>query len=117
MKKVPIEVDSVEPHRRGKIYRMRIGGKVVKILVTFHCLKRMEKWDIDINDLLGTLLFPEEVLKGHFDRYIAHKRSGDHIIRTVYEYESEVPIVLTVYFPYASRYYQGGKTYEDKILT
>jgi len=117
VKKVRVKVNSIELHWRGKVYHVRINGKVVKILVTFHCLKRMRKWDIKTNDLLETLLFPEEVLKGHFNRYIAHKRYYDHLIRIVYEYKEKIPVVVTVYFPYASRYYQGGKIYEDKILT
>ena len=50
-------------------------------------------------------------------RYIAHKRHGEHIIRAVYEYNGEMPVVITVYFPYAERYYKGGETYADKIFS
>lgn len=50
------------------------------------------------------------------DRYIAHKLHGDHVVRAIYEYHDDYPAVVTVYFPYAGRYYQGGSRYEDNIL-
>ena len=53
---------------------------------------------------------------GHFERYIAHKVVGKHLIRAVYEYDGNLPVLITVYFPYVERYSQGGSTYEDKIL-
>ena len=61
-------------------------------------------------------MLPDEVLVGHYDRYIAHKVIGQHVIRTIYEYEGNLPVVVTVYFPYADRYFQGESTYEDKIF-
>ncbi|MFO7967769.1 MAG: DUF2283 domain-containing protein [Archaeoglobaceae archaeon] len=39
----------------------------------------------------------------------------NHIIRAVYEYDGKTPVVITVYFPYADRYYMGGGCFEDKI--
>jgi hypothetical protein len=63
-----------------------------------------------------SLLLPEEVIIGHRNRYIAHRRYDGHLVRAVYEYEGELPVLLTVYFPYANRYFQGGGAYEDKIL-
>ena len=42
--------------------------------------------------------------------------NGDHVLRAVYEYHDDYPTVITVYFPYAGRYYQGGSKYEDNIL-
>ena len=67
--------------------------------------------------IVETLLLPEEVLVGHGNRYIAHRRYGDHlVIRAVYEYENDLPVLLTVYFPYRERYFNGGGTYEDKIF-
>ena len=63
-----------------------------------------------------TLLIPEEVIVGHQDRYIAHRRYGDHLVRAVYEYEIELPVLVTLYFPYSGRYFRGGNVYEDKIF-
>ena len=76
----------------------------------------MEKWGITQATLLDALLFPEEVLRGHGGRYIAQKRLNGHVIRVIYEYVEGMPAIVTVYVPYAERYYQGGNTYEDKIL-
>lgn|GEM_PF-3460472 len=60
---------------------------------------------------------PEEVFTGHGNRYIAHRRwKGSHLVRAIYEYEGDTPVLVTVYFPYAERYFQGGKIFEDKIL-
>ena len=38
-----------------------------------------------------TLLLPEEVIIGHRNRYIAHRRYGNHLVRAVYEYAEELP--------------------------
>ncbi|EFK08082.1 conserved domain protein [delta proteobacterium NaphS2] len=32
------------------------------------------------------------------------------------QYEYLTPTLITVYFPYKDRYYQGGGNFEDKIL-
>jgi hypothetical protein len=66
--------------------------------------------------VLETLIFPEEVLKGHGNRYIAHRRYGEHLVRAIYEYEDYTPVLITVYFPYLNRYFAGGGIYEDKIF-
>lgn len=63
-----------------------------------------------------TLLCPEEVIIGHRNRFIAHRRYNNHILRAVYEYEEEMPVLVTVYFPYSDRYFEGGGNYEDKIF-
>ncbi|TRZ88375.1 MAG: hypothetical protein D4R88_08040 [Methanosarcinales archaeon] len=49
-------------------------------------------------------------------RYIAHKVTGTRLIRAVYEYSEVLPALVTVYYPHAQRYFQGGILYEDKIL-
>ena len=42
-------------------------------------------------------MLPDEVLIGHFERYIAHKVVGKHLIRAVYEYVGALPVLITVY--------------------
>lgn len=37
-------------------------------------------------------------------------------MRCIYEYKENIPIVITVYFPYKTRFYEGGDNYADKIL-
>ena len=76
----------------------------------------MKKWKITEEMVAETLIIPEEVIVGHQDRYIAHKRYGDHLVGAVYEYEIKLPVLVTVYFPYSGRYFKGGNVYEDKIF-
>ena len=64
----------------------------------------------------GRLDFPDEILKGHFDRFIAHKVYGNHILRAVYEYDNLTPVLVALYFPFAKIYFQGGGEYENKIF-
>jgi hypothetical protein len=77
---------------------------------------KTKKWQLSEDKIAEALLFPDEVLKGHGGRYIAHKLHKDHVLRAVYEYHADYPTIVTVYFPYAGRYYQGGSKYEDNIL-
>ena len=104
MIELEIQIENIELHQRGKLYIIKVNDKKIKILVTFHCINRLKKWGIEINKLLKSLINPEEVLKGHFKRYIAHKRYNNHLIRAVYEYDDSLPVVITVYFPYSTRY-------------
>lgn len=111
-----IKIINRHTHIKGKIYTIRIQKKIIKILFLFHAIERIKKWEIKEDIIFETLLLPEEVLVGHGNRYIAHRRYGDHLVRAVYEYENDLPILLTVYFPYRERYFNGGGTYEDKIF-
>jgi len=67
--------------------------------------------------VLQTLLFPEEVIRGHRNRFIAHRRIRGHVVRVVYEYEGRIPVVVTVYYPSAKRYFRGEGVYEDQVLS
>jgi hypothetical protein len=107
---------TVQPHERGSIYKIFAKEKTVSILLTFHALERIITWRLTEQAILKTLLFPEEILRGHRDRFIAHRRAGRHIVRAVYEYEGDTPVVVTVYHPLAKRYFQGGGIYENRIL-
>ncbi len=69
------------------------------------------------SEIVGeTLLTLDEVLVGHHNRFIAHRCYGQHILRAIYEYDNLMPSLVTVYFPYKKRYYEGGGQFEDKIL-
>ena len=112
------EIIKIEEKERGKVYHLRINKRKIKIMITWHARGRSEIWELDMEKVLDALVYPEEVVTGHYNRYIAHKRYGEHIIRAVYEYnELEIPVVITVYFPFAERYYKGGGTYADKIFS
>jgi len=113
-----VEIIKIEEKERGKVYHLRINKRKIRIMITWHAMGRSEIWELDMEKVLDALVYPEEVVTGHYNRYIAHKRYGEHVIRAVYEYnELEIPVVITVYFPFAERYYKGGGTYADKIFS
>lgn len=103
-------------HPKGILFKIRAGGKIVEALLTYHALDRTTLWGLSEGQVLESLLYPEEVLTGHYGRYIAHKRPGTHVVRAVYEYEKKTPALITVYCPLATRYFEGEGRYEDKIL-
>ena len=111
-----IEIIERQIHEKGEIYTVKVGKETIKILFLFHAIDRIKKWELKEAMVLETMIFPEEVIIGHRDRYIAHKRYGNHLVRAVYEYEDEIPVLITVYFPYINRYLEGDGVYEDKIF-
>lgn len=111
-----IKIINRHNHIKGEIFTIGLQKKTIEILFLLHAIERIKKWKIKKEMIVETLLLPEEVLVGHGNRYIAHRRYGAHLVRAVYEYENDLPILLTVYFPYRERYFKGGGTYEDKIF-
>jgi hypothetical protein len=111
-----VEIVVSRRENKGIIYTIRCRDTDVEILFLNHSIERAKKWQLSIEQIGECLLLPEEVLIGHFERYIAHKVIGKHLIRAVYEYVGNLPVLITVYFPYVERYFQGGSTYEDKIF-
>ncbi len=107
----------LEPHERGSVHVLAAGKRTVRVLVTAHALHRIHLWRLTVRSVLRTLLFPEEVLRGHRGRFIAHWRRRSHVVRVVYEYEADLVVVVTVYNPLAKRYFCGGGRHEDQILT
>ena len=101
---------------KGVVHTIQVDDKTVDVLFLHHAIERMKKWKISEDTVAETLAIPEEVLSGHKGRYIAHRRYGNHIVRAIYEYEGKLPVLVTVYFPYAKRYFQQGGKYEDKIF-
>jgi hypothetical protein len=111
-----IEIINRQIHSKGEIYTISLHGKTIKILFLVHALERIKKWNIKEEMVAETLLMPEEVIIGHRNRYIAHRRYGNHLVRAVYGYDGDLPVLLTVYFPCVDRYFKGGGVYEDKIF-
>jgi len=101
---------------RGRLFEIKANEKVIHILVTWHAKDGAEDYDISTNELLDLLIDPEEVTRGHADRFIAHRRLNHHLTRVVYEYENDTIIVITFYISHVNRYFRGG-IYEDKILS
>ncbi len=110
------EIINREFHVKGVLYNIKVKGTSIRILCLSHAIERIKKWGITEEMVVEALVYPEEVIVGHRGRYIAHRRYNKHLIRAVYEYEGELPSVITVYFPYSDRYFKGGGIYEDKIL-
>jgi len=114
--KRPVKIIASRPEARGRTYTFRCRGIDVEILFLAHALERAEKWRLSVEQVGECLLMPDEVLTGHFERYVAHKVTGTHMIRAIYEYVGHEPVLVTVYKPRPGRYFQGGNKYEDKIL-
>ena len=111
-----IKITNRQSHGKGEIFTIEIQDRKIEILFLSHALERIKKWEIKEEMVVETLLLPEEVLGGHGNRYIAHRRYGNHLVRAIYEYENKLPTLLTVYFPYIERYFKGGSIYENKIF-
>lgn len=73
-----LTVAGTRDHPRGRIYEIRVNGKVVSVLLTFHALDRAATWRLTERKVLQAVVVPDEVLRGHRDRLIAHLRSGTH---------------------------------------
>jgi hypothetical protein len=100
---------------RGRLFEVNTNGNVVRIILTWHALDGADDYNSSANELLNFLIYPEEVIRGHVNRFIAHKRLNRHLTRVIYEYENETIVVITFYISHVNRYFRGG-IYEDKIL-
>ncbi len=82
-----LEILKIGKIERGRVYSLKVGEREIRILLTFHAVDRARAWNLKDEHVLSAILYPEEVLIGHGDRFIAHKRRGRHLIRVVYEYD------------------------------
>ena len=110
-------ITSRQPHPKGLLYKITVSGRTIDVILTNHASGRLSLWQRTEEQLFETLLFPEEVGTGHRNRFIAHRRYGEHVLRVVYEYEGDCPLIVTLYFPYTKRYFQGGGSYADQVLS
>lgn len=97
-------------------FELQVKSKTLTLKFTPHAIERIKLWHMEEGEVINALLFPDEVVTGHGERFIAHKVKNSRIIRAIYEYRDKIPFVVTVYAPSKERYFQGGKTYADKIL-
>ncbi|MBC8177090.1 MAG: DUF4258 domain-containing protein, partial [Deltaproteobacteria bacterium] len=91
-----IKISTEKVQTRGKLFSFAIDERFVDVLFLYHALERAQKWELSIEQIAETLFFPDEVLKGHFNRFIAHKIYNEHVLRAVYEYDNNVPVLVTV---------------------
>lgn len=97
-------------------FKIEVKEKILEVILTNHALERIKCWRLEEAEVLSALVFAEEVVLGHGNRFIAHKLRNSHIIRIIYEYQNNIPKVITIYVPSKTRYFQGGGKYADKIL-
>jgi len=100
----------------GEEITLKVNSKKLKIRFSYHSLLRALKWNLSAAKIIRTLLDPDEVVVGHSGRFIAHKIYGAHLVRAVYEYKKKLPFLVTVYYPYKERYFEGGGKFADKIF-
>jgi uncharacterized protein YuzE len=72
-----IKIVGTEDKIQGRLYKIEVAAKEVELLLTWHSLERIGVWSLKPEQVLETLLFPEEVVTGHNNRFIAHKRYND----------------------------------------
>ena len=111
-----IKITKKEHQERGVLYTFSVQESSIEVLFLNHAIDRAKRWLLSVERIAEAIFFPDEILKGHFDRFIAHKIYGNHILRAVYEYDNLTPALITVYYPFAKRYFQGGGKYENKIF-
>jgi hypothetical protein len=97
-------------------YHIKVNGQQLAVKFTHHAIERAKTWALSEQKILKALVFPDEVITGHGQRFIAHKCKNSKVIRVIYEYRENIPVIITVYVPQRARYYQGGGAYADKIL-
>jgi len=92
-----ITITRIEETVRGKLLAVEIEkGENITILLTWHLLDSAEEYNFTIDEVIQYILFPDEVVRGHGGRFVAHKRLNSYLVRVVYEYEGEVPVVITL---------------------
>jgi len=103
---------------RGRLLEVRVDERLVELVFTWHALDAMKDYEVSIEDALGFIFCPEEVVTGHGDRFIAHRRLvGRRLVRLVYEYEDRMVVVITFYIAFAERYFKGVGEFADKVLS
>ncbi len=101
---------------RGKIIVIKVKETEVTMLLTRHLLDAAKDYNFKIEDVLYAVVFPDEVIRGHSGRFVAHKLLNSYLVRVVYEYEDGIPVVITLYIARKERYFRGGIC-EDRILS
>jgi hypothetical protein len=114
-KNMGVAIVKSQDSTKGKILEINVKKQVIKIIFTWHALDSMADYSISIEKALDYLFFSDEIIRGHGQRFIAHRKLNDHLARVVYEYDSNNIIIVTIYISYVNRYFKGG-IYEDKIL-
>ena len=85
-----IEILSERDTPRGRIIVIKARESKITIPLTNHLLDAAEDYNLEVKDVLYAVIFPDEVVRGHSGRFVAHKLLNDYLIRVVYEYEGGI---------------------------
>lgn len=91
-----VEILSERDTPRGRIIVIKARESKITILLTNHLLDAAEDYNLEVKDVLYAVIFPDEVVRGHSGRFVAHKLLNDYLIRVVY-YDGGIPVVITLY--------------------
>jgi len=112
------EVTEVVTTPRGKTFRLKIKKRIQALVFTWHAIDTLNEYGLTPEDVIRVLMAPDEIVRGHGNRYVAHKKfSEEYLFRVVYEYIEGVRTIVTVYISRMDRYFRGGGIFEDKVLS
>jgi hypothetical protein len=101
-----IEIIDRISHPKGRLYRVRIDTHTINVLLLSRAIERMKKWGISPHSVpLPSACLPVGRGRGEGEGELMQK-----------EINAFVFVLVTVYFPYADRYFKGGRIYENKIF-
>ncbi len=70
-----IRVLATEDKTNGRLYNVEANNLKLQMLFTWHSLGRIAVWGLRVEQVLDALLFPEEVVTGHFMRHRLRDKS------------------------------------------
>lgn len=76
----------------------------MNLIYTKHCLERMEKYKIRIQELEECISHPDSIVNTCLDRKIYQKRLNGHILRAIVEESKEIKRIITTYKSRRQRY-------------
>ena len=73
------------------------------IRISEHAKRRMMRYELTDVQITQAIRKPDEVVKGHHGRKIAHKLMNDYVLRVIYD-ENDIVTVVTAYPARRERY-------------
>ena len=118
MSSASFKVTEVVTTLRGKTFLLKIMKRIQALLFTWHAIDTLNEYGLTPEDVVRVLVAPDEIVRGHGERYVAHKKlSEEYLLRVVYEYAEGIRTIVTVYISSMDRYFRGGGIFEDKVLS
>lgn len=76
----------------------------MKLRITKHARKRMEKYGISEKIVQEGMEEPDSIVEGHSGRKIAQSKINNHVLRIIFEKEKDSSVIVTVYKARSERY-------------